>query len=469
MNRHFPLAGLTLAASVLLTACGGGSSPATDDAPPARGAVLLGQLGGQATTAQIDAGTSAKNIQALTGAAKCNVDVHYVYYMTRDPNGNPATASTAVLLPSGSDASCTGNRPVMLYAHGTTTLKSFNMAQVTTNTEASLVMAFYAAQGFIVVAPNYLGYDRSGLNYTPYLNAEASAVDMIDGLRAAKSYLASAATTTQPSSKLLISGYSQGGHVAMATHKVIERDYASEFTVSASGPMSGPYNLVGFGDTIVSPSGQVNAGATLFLPLMLTSYQKAYGNIYSATTDVYQSPYAATAETLFPTDTDVSKLMDDGKLPKDTTFTKLFGTGGLLTDSFRAGYATSNFRKALQTNTLLGWAPKHPVFLCGGANDPTVFYAVNTPVAKQSLGALATAFNVEDASSVGATVYGGFQQGKAATAAAAIKAAGLQSGDAGAAAVGAAGVQAAYHGTLVPPFCTAVVRGSFQRVLAAGG
>ncbi len=458
MNRQFPLAGLALAASVLLTACGGGSDPSTDDAPPARGTVVLGQLGGSATTAQIDAGTSSKGIQTLTGAAKCGVDVHYVYYMTRDPNGNPATASTAVLLPSGTDASCTGNRPVVLYAHGTTTTKSFNMAQVTTNTEASLVMAFYAAQGFIVVAPNYLGYDRSGLNYTPYLNAESSAVDMVDGLRAAKSYLASAATTTQPSSKLLIAGYSQGGHVAMATHKVIERDYASEFTVSASGPMSGPYNLVGFGDIIVSPSGQVNAGATLFLPLMLTSYQKAYGNIYSATTDVYQSPYAATAETLFPTDTPLADLMTAGKLPADTTFTKLFGTGGLLTDSFRAGYATSNFRKALQTNTLLNWVPKHPVALCGGANDPTVFYTVNTPAAKAALGSAVTAYNLEDATSVGATVNGGFKQAQAATSTAA-----------GGGTAGAAAVQAAYHGTLVPPFCNAVVRGYFQRVLAAGG
>ncbi|WAC73576.1 alpha/beta fold hydrolase [Roseateles sp. SL47] len=458
MNRHFPLAGLALAASVLLTACGGGSSPASDDAPVARGTVVLGQLGGSATTAQIDAGTSSKNIQSLTGTAKCGVDVHYVYYMTRDPGGNPATASTAVLLPSGTDASCTGSRPVVLYAHGTTTTKSFNMAQVTTNTEASLVMAFYAAQGFIVVAPNYLGYDRSGLNYTPYLNAEASAVDMIDGLRAAKSYLASAGTTTQPSSKLLIAGYSQGGHVAMATHKVIERDYASEFTVSASGPMSGPYNLVGFGDIIVSPSGQVNAGATLFLPLMLTSYQKAYGNIYSATTDVYQSPYAATAETLFPTDTSLADLMAAGKLPADTTFTKLFGTGGLLTDSFRSGYATSNFRKALETNTLLNWVPKHPVALCGGANDPTVFYTVNTPAAKAALGTAVTAYNLEDATSVGATVYGGFAQAKASTSTAA-----------GGGTAGATAVQSAYHGTLVPPFCNAVVRSYFQRVLAAGG
>jgi acetyl esterase/lipase len=29
------------------------------------------------------------------------------------------------------------------------------------DSEAQLVLAMYAAQGYIVVAPNYLGYDRS--------------------------------------------------------------------------------------------------------------------------------------------------------------------------------------------------------------------------------------------------------------------------------------------------------------------
>ncbi|SEL49784.1 Chlorophyllase [Roseateles sp. YR242] len=473
MNRHYPLAGLALAASVLLSACGGGSGAANDDPVVPRGTVVLGQLGGSATIAQIDAGTSSKGIQALSGTAKCGVDVHYVYYMTRDPNGNPATASTGVLVPSGTDASCTGQRPVLLYAHGTTTTKSFNMAQVTTNTEASLVMAFYAAQGFIVVAPNYMGYDRSGLNYTPYLNAESSAVDMVDGLRAAKSYLGANATTitTQPSAKLLIAGYSQGGHVALATQKVIERDYSSEFTISAVGGMSGPYNLAGFGDQIVGGE-KGNIGATLFLPLMVTSYQKAYGNIYSAPTEIYQTQYAATAETLFPTDTSLADLMAAGKLPADSTFRTLFGTGGLLTDTFRAGYASSNFRKALVTNTLLDWAPKHPVALCGGANDPTVYFAINTTAAKANLSAqpkaaTVTAYNVEDATTVGATVAGGFAQGKAATGAAA--AAAYPNDPVAAATASATAIAGAYHGTLVPPFCNVVVRSYFQQVLAAGG
>lgn len=445
-------------AALTLTACGGGDD---DDPPPARGTIVTAQLVGQATTTQIDAGTSASGLQALSGTAKCGVDVRYVLYITRDPAGQPQTASAGVLVPNGTDAACTGDRPVVLYAHGTTIAKSKNMANISGDSEASMMAAMYAAQGFIVVAPNYLGYDRSSLQYHPYLNAEAQAVDMIDGLRAAKTHL-NAASAVKPSAQLLITGYSQGGHVAMATQKVVQRDYSSEFTVTAAGPMSGPYNLVGFGDVV--NAGQVNAGATIFVPLMLTSYQKSYGNIYSSPSDVYQAPYAATAETLFPTDTPISQLIAEGKLPNDTTFTALFGTGGLLTDSFQAGYQTSNYRKALQTNTLLGWTPTRPVALCGGAQDPTVFWSVNTPVVAADFATrsfTATTFNLEDSTTLpgGATgaLYLGFQGSKAQV-----------STQAGGGTAGAAAVQAAYHGTLVPPFCTAAIRGFFQTVLAAG-
>ena len=54
----------------------------------------------------------------------------------------------------------------------------------------------------------------------------------------------------------------------------------------------------------------------------------------------------------------------------------------------------------------------------------------------------------------------GFSQAVAGTAAAAV-AAGASDG-------GAQAVTLAYHGSLVPPFCTAAARGFFQQVLAAG-
>lgn len=459
MNRMFASA-LTMVVGAMLTACGGGG----DDPPPERGTIVTAQLAGQASTTQIDQGTSASGLMPLSGAAACNVDVRYVLYITRDPAGQPATASTAVFVPNGGAAQCSGERPVVLYAHGTTTTRSFNLADVSRNTttgafnnaagnEGSLLLAMYAAQGFIVVAPNYLGYDRSSLTYTPYLNAEASATDMVDGLRAAKAHLL-AASPTKPSAKLFVTGYSQGGHVAMATQRTLERDHATEFSVTGGFDMSGPYNLVQFNDLVTS--GSVNAGATLFAPLLITGYQRAYGNIYAQTSDVFQQPYAATIEGLLPTDTPIQTLMQQGKLPADATFSKLWGTGALLTDAFRTGYPASNFRKALVTNTLagmdgstpVGWKPTRPLALCGGAADPTVFWAVNAPIAQQvfaAQGVQVPAYNLEDRSTLpaGATgdqIYGGFQQAKAAS---------------------GANATAQYHGTLVPPFCNALARGFF--------
>lgn len=442
---------LLTAASVLLAACGGGG----DDNPTERGAILSAQVLGKPTIAQIDAGTAASGLQPLSGKAKCDVELHYLLYMTRDPAGAKATASTGVLVPSGTDPSCTGQRPVVLYAHGTTLTKTKNMANVTSDSEAALLMAMFAAQGFIVVAPNYLGYDSSSLDYHPYVHAEGAAVDVIDALRAAKTHLA-AESAAKPSAKLLITGYSQGGHVAMATHKVIERDHSSEFTVTAAAPMSGPYNLVKYLDVMISPSGTVAAGATVFAPLMITSYQLAYGDVYTRLSDVYQSPYDSAGDRLFPTDTPVEQLIAQGKLPNDPTFTKLWGPGGLLTDSFRAAWPTSNTRKHAQTNTLLGWTPKRPgtVALCGGAQDPTVFYFNTTDAQADfvSRNFLVPAWDLENratlpAGTAGDQIYGGFQAQKAAAGANAV---------------------AKYHGELVPPFCTALVRGLFQQVLATG-
>jgi dipeptidyl aminopeptidase/acylaminoacyl peptidase len=64
-------------------------------------------------------------------------------------------------------ASCGNSRPVLLYAHGTSLQKSYDMADIANNTEARLAAAVFAAQGFIVVAPNYAGYGGSSMATIP--------------------------------------------------------------------------------------------------------------------------------------------------------------------------------------------------------------------------------------------------------------------------------------------------------------
>jgi poly(3-hydroxybutyrate) depolymerase len=121
------------------------------------------------------------------------------------------------------------------------------------------------------VAPNYAGYDTSALSYHPYLIADQQSKDMIDALAAARTALPLAsATFTKDSGQLFITGYSQGGYVAMATHRAME---AAGMKVTAAAPMSGPYALAAFVDAVFY--GEVNGDATVSSTLLLTAYQKA--------------------------------------------------------------------------------------------------------------------------------------------------------------------------------------------------
>src|SRR5439155_142236 len=80
--------------------------------------------------------------------------------------GEATTASAALMIPSGSHPRCQGPRPIALYAHGKRTLKSFNIADLTSqsNEEGLALATVGPARGYIVVAPNYAGYDTSSLD-----------------------------------------------------------------------------------------------------------------------------------------------------------------------------------------------------------------------------------------------------------------------------------------------------------------
>jgi len=356
-----------------------------------------------------------------------------------------------------------------------------------------------------VVAPNYAGYDSSTLPYHPYLIADQQSKDMIDALTAARSALpTAAASATTDSGRLFITGYSQGGYVAMATHRAMQ---AAGMTVTASAPMSGPYAMAAFVDAVFS--GRVNSGATVSATLMITAYQKAYGNIYSGAADVFEAQYASSIESLFPSTTPRSMLYSQGKLPKDamfsatppdaafaditpaTTPTNLapifaagFGTDNLVTNSFRLTYlldAQANpdggwpttttgtaaatpgvgLRQALKQNDLRNWVPTAPTLLCGGNEDPTVFW-LNTQLMQGYWAARAPSPNPVivldlDSSASGGDPYGDlksqFVLAKQIAAATAV-AQGATDGGAGA-------VADAYHAGLVSPFCLAAVNDFF--------
>ena len=514
--------GLVALAACVLAACGGnGSSGAVEDDSGTRGSLVqnpplrTASLTAAAFAANLNATTSGQQLVQVAGAPTCGVDFYYIQYGTVDGSAQQkgTTASGVLMVPTGAAPTCSGPRPIVLYAHGTTTDRGYNLAAIadTTNAangEAALIAAMFAGQGYIVVAPNYVGYDASPTLIHPYLNADQQSKEMIDALAAAKKALGNVfASGTTSNGKLFVTGYSQGGHVAMATVRAMQ---GAGTTVTASAPMSGPYAMEAFSDAILF--GSVNIGATVFMPLITTSYQSAYGNVYtSGPGDIYDPMYATGIDTLLPTTTPLTTLFTQGKLPQTALFNSAtpgtggqpssgipaldaelavpanplfalgFGSPNLILNSVRIAYALDavanpdgavptptagvpvaaasgyGLRADVRTNDMRNpvWAPNAPMLLCGGNADPTVFFSVNAQTMQAFWGALpaglVTVLDVDSAPTGASDPFAaakvGFAQAKAA-----VFAAGGQNA-----------VVQEYHGTLVPPFCAASARGFFSQ------
>lgn len=511
MTRSINYILLLSSITMLLCACGGSSDNDSQSAN-SRGQVigapeLMAAVPSASLLAQLTGNSDTQIWLDVFGLPQCDVQSYRVRYSTVGGAGEATDASTAVMLPSGSAAACHGARPIVMYAHGTTTDRTYNLANLTdqSNAEGLIIAASFAAQGYIVVAPNFAGYDTSTLTYHPFLNADQQSKDMIDALTAARSVLPQpAASDTTDNGQLFITGYSQGGHVAMATQRAMQN---AGMTVTAAAPMSGPYALAAFGDAVFE--GEVDAGAPIFSTLLVDSYQHSYGNLYTDPTTIFEAQYAAGIGSLLPTTLTRSELYSQGKLPQSALFSSTppdpayasmtpatepanlaavfaagFGAGNLITNSYRLSYlqdALANpdggwpnttsgtpaanpgnaLRQDFARNDLRNWSPTAPVLLCGGDADPTVFW-LNTQLlqtywATAAPSASLTVLDVDSSIATNdpyATLKTEFAVAKQLLAANAVVG--------GATDDGASAVAAAYHSTLVPPFCLSAVKSFFD-------
>jgi hypothetical protein len=289
--------------------------------------------------------------------------------------------------------------------------------------------------------------------------------------------------------------------------------------------------LEAFGDAIFF--GNVDLGSTVFSPLLSTSYQKAYGNIYSAPSDLYSATYANGIQTLLPSDTPIDTIFSTGLLPETALFdsttpvvtvpgnpvlsaeltallsvpgspnyplpptaqTPLFAAGFgspyLINNTYRVSYAldaasdpdgatppakagvplaaaapTQPLRLAFYKNDLRNgaWSPKSPTLLCGGDEDPTVFF-VNTQIMEAFWQPLVQAglITILDVNGTPGGPFGviqtGFQESQAAQLA-------FYESTAGGSLSPAAAEQLIVQGyhTSVAPFCAAAARAFFSEL-----
>lgn len=232
------------------------------------------------TISRVDLNIAAQ-IFGINYEADNDVDVFRVLYYSPDLNGDPDTLSGMVAIPAGTSE----DMPMVLFQHGTTDGK-FDVPSSGEFFNILLEVGF-AGKGFIVSSADYLGMGISR-GFHPYVHARTEAIAGIDMLFAAREVCD--AEQVAWNDFLFISGYSQGGHAAMAAHMEIQLQ-GIDLDVTGSAPMSGPYSVsTEMKSRILSEEIYTYPA---YLPYLLHGYQTVYGNLYQDLSEFYREPYAS--------------------------------------------------------------------------------------------------------------------------------------------------------------------------------
>lgn len=297
------------------------------------------------------------------------VESYKVTYSTTDAHGNPTVASGAVYIPTLSDCDYA---PIIAYEHGTEFIRT-NVPSTNQYKERGIL---FSTTGYITVMPDFLGLgDNPGIHL--YQHSETEATATLDLVRAVRQYLDTASNQLKDNGQFFITGYSHGGHAAMATNKYIE-DHAlsNEFDVIACAPLSGAYDQTGAQFDLIF-DGDSNYYASPFLPYILGAYQEAYGDLYQSYDEVYEASHATLIETYLTAGT--------------YTFPQWIGMLGTNYYDFMQDSVLQNIladvnrdthpiNKALRANNLYDWVPQNPIRMvyCGSDSMVSPYNSTNT-------------------------------------------------------------------------------------------
>ena len=337
-----------------------------------RGEIISIELLHSWTIAQTDSALAAYDPDLLTYPNDYPIDIYRIVYKTVDAFNNETQASGAIVLPKSADVAF----PLCNYAHGTV----MNRYDVPSYESDELVLGIlFGCAGYVMCLPDYIGMGDSPGRHL-YCHAKTEATASIDLLRAAQTLAAS--KSTELNQQLFIFGYSQGGHAAMATTKEIQENHVGEFTITASAPMSGPYDMDGAQTDFVIADQPY--GAPFYLPYLMFAYNEVY-QMYESPSDYLASPYDTLLPPLFDGNHEgweVDAVMPS--IPKNIIKPEVL-------DDF-INNANNPFRVALKDNDLTDWTPTIPMIMYYCGADELVNYqnSLNAQAAFEARGATTT-------------------------------------------------------------------------------
>ena len=310
-------------------------------------------------------------IYAETGfplpAPKYGIILYKIDYETLDPAGLSTIASGLLAVPDAPS----GVYPVISYDHGTEVQRS-EVPSNPDDDEGVAIWAAFAAAGYVVVAPDYVGLGDNKEAH-PFLHAQTEASATVDLMRAGQF---ESNTLGYSWGNVYITGYSQGGHAAMATLEDLQTNESGEFNLALAAPGAGPYDLSGITvPAALQASGDFATFTAAYLPI---AYNPIY-QLFTSFNQVFVSPFDQTVPPLF-----------DGYHTEDQIFAALPASPlELLQKSFVAslGDPNSPLVAALQANDVYNFLPSVPVRLFHSTQDDVVPFQ-NSEAALQAMTAL---------------------------------------------------------------------------------
>ena len=216
---------------------------------------------------------------------KYDVEVYLFRYETQD-RGKKVEATGAMAFPK-LEAGKTMTPPSVLWLHGTSGF-SDKCAPTRKITEAAAPAALMAAQGYIGIAPDFIGmtgFGAASTTFHPYVVAEPTAIASLDAVRAAEAIVEKESAQISPSKKLVVWGPSQGGHATLST-TLYAPYYLPSHQVVAAMPLIAPADLKAQGKAALSSW----SGSTVILAGIFTAQARWYGH-EARLGEVFVSPW----------------------------------------------------------------------------------------------------------------------------------------------------------------------------------
>jgi pimeloyl-ACP methyl ester carboxylesterase len=160
----------------------------------------------------------------------CGITMYRVVYWTHHL-GTPERVSGLFALPTRVNPKAT-----VMWLHGTSVQRVF-APSTPTREEGVLVSAAYSGNGFLTIAPDYVGLGQSQ-SYHPYLYTPTTVNAARDLLTAAQTVAAGMAIPWK--SKLFVAGFSQGASAAAVVQRSIEAEPAPNIELLATAAMAPP-------------------------------------------------------------------------------------------------------------------------------------------------------------------------------------------------------------------------------------